>query len=141
MYVLARTVGEMLDDGLAAAPLTPGEYAVYSYLLENGRSTPTAMRNALGMPMQTASDWVGLLRRRGHATTVPNPADGRSFLVSLTPEGLEVHRETRWHFDRVNEAFLKRLATPDPERRGYMEEIIEAADATWKDGNADTGRS
>ncbi len=139
VFVLSRTVGELLTDGLADAPLAANEYAVYSFVLENDRATPTEMRNALGMPMQTASDWVALLRRRGHATTVPNPDDGRSFLISLTEDGRRAHRETRWYFNRTNEAFLKRLATPEVEMREHLTEIIAAADAAWKDNVADTG--
>ena len=94
VYVLGQAVNELLVDGLADAPLTPSEYAVYSAIFERGPATPSELRHSLGMPAQTMSDWIALLRERGHAESRRNPRDGRSQLVSLTPAGRRAHRLT-----------------------------------------------
>ena len=65
VHALSRAVGELLDDGLADAPLNATEYAVYSFIFERDSVTPSEVSHALSMPRQTVSDWVALLRTRG----------------------------------------------------------------------------
>ncbi len=43
VYVLGQAVNELLVDGLADAPLTPSEYAVYSAVFERGPATPSEL--------------------------------------------------------------------------------------------------
>ena len=126
-FVLYQSVGTMLERALAPAPLGPEEYAIYSHIFEYEDCTPSEMSRDLNMPIQTVSDWVRLLRKRGHLASVTNDRDRRSFRVSLTESGLEVHRQTNHHFERVNRLFVKRLARSERELKGYLQEIIEAA--------------
>lgn len=129
VFVLGQAIGAMLGEEFAAAPLTPSEYAVYSFFAESPDSTPTEMAKALGMPMQTASDWLTSLRRRRHVRTLRNPNDGRSYTVALTAEGRRVHRETNRIFEAVNRRYLRTLPIPERVLRGYLAEMIEAAAA------------
>jgi DNA-binding MarR family transcriptional regulator len=129
VYVLNRAVGELLDDGLADAPLTPAEYAVYSYLFEREPVTPSEVSHALSMPRQTVSDWVALLRDRGHITLETNPADGRSQLIRLTDAGRRAQRATNRRFEEVYRTFLHRLRRREADVRFALAELVEAARA------------
>ncbi|HEY6607682.1 MAG TPA: MarR family transcriptional regulator [Candidatus Limnocylindria bacterium] len=127
VYVLGQAVNEMLADGLADAPLTPQEYAVYSAIFERGPATPSELSHALGMPAQTMSDWIGMLRERGHAEARRNPRDGRSQLVSLSPSGRRAHRRTNRSFELVYRRFLDELALPEDTARRLLAEMVVAA--------------
>ena len=63
--------------------------------------------------LQTVSDWVALLRKRGHLVSVTNDHDRRSYRISLTDEGFRVQRETNVYFERVNRLFVKGLGSPN----------------------------
>ena len=58
VFIAAQEVNQLLKLGLDGAPLTPNEYAVYSFILEHPDLTPTALSVGLGMPLQTLSDWL-----------------------------------------------------------------------------------
>lgn len=69
------------------------DYAVYSYLLQ-GPMTLTDLATGLGLPLTTAAGYVQRFTDRGHVTSRPNPADGRSKLLDLTEAGERLTRET-----------------------------------------------
>jgi DNA-binding MarR family transcriptional regulator len=73
------------------------------------------------------SDWVALLRKRGHLVSVTNDRDRRSYLISLTDEGRRVQCETNSYFERVNRLFLKGLGTTEREMRTHVQQMIHAA--------------
>ena len=127
VYVAGQAVNEMLLDGLGDAPLTPTEYAIYSAVFERDPATPSELSHALGMPAQTMSDWIAVMRERGHADTRRNPRDGRSQLVSLTDAGRCAHRRTNRSFEVVYRRFLDALALPEDEARRLLSLIIAAA--------------
>ena len=61
------------------------------------------------MPLSTVIFRVKRLEGRGHAERVPNPDDGRSFLIRLTPEGRRLLDEARPVFRDYAEAVEARL--------------------------------
>jgi DNA-binding MarR family transcriptional regulator len=138
VYVLHRAVGELLADALADAPLTPTEYAVYSFIVERDPVTPSEVSHALSMPRQTVSDWMALLRERGHITLEPNVADRRSQLISLTASGRRAHRLTNHRFEEVYRRLLERLPRSEAGLRATLGELTEAIRATLGEG-ADRG--
>jgi DNA-binding MarR family transcriptional regulator len=127
VYVLGQSVNEMLLEGLAGAPLSPQEYAVSSAIIEREPVTPSELSHTLGMPAQTVSDWIALLRERGQVETRRNPRDGRSQLVSLTPAGRLAHRRTNRSFELVYRRFLRELSLPEEQARRILAEMIAAA--------------
>ncbi len=134
VYVLGQAVNQLLADGLAGAPLTPSEYAVYSALFERGPATPSELSHLLGMPAQTMSDWVATLRDRGHVETRRNPRDGRSQLVALSPAGRRAQRSTNRSFERVYRRFLDELALPEEDARRILAGMIAAARVAGGEG-------
>ena len=125
--MLGQAVKRLLDAAMADGPLRPEEYAVYSVVFEAESVTPTAMAAALAMPLTTVMDWIGLMERRGHARRLPHPSDGRATLVTLTAEGLRVHREANRRFERAYRVLLETLPGDERRLREAMVAVREAA--------------
>jgi DNA-binding MarR family transcriptional regulator len=88
---------------MADAGLRPDEYAMYSAVLRAGPLTISELARMVGMPLTTASDYVRTMTTRGHALRSRNPADSRSYLVSLTEDGVAAHSAARVGFaDAIN---------------------------------------
>ncbi len=79
------------------------------------------------MPAQTMSDWIALLRERGHADSRRNPRDGRSQLVSLTPAGKRAHWLTNRTFEVIYRRFLTELVLPEEDARRLLGQLVAAA--------------
>jgi DNA-binding MarR family transcriptional regulator len=62
-------------------------YGLMSLIGAAGSITTTEVAARLGIAVTTASDRIRRLEDKGFAERRPNPADGRSHLVSLTNEG------------------------------------------------------
>src|SRR5688500_1471001 len=88
LFAASQQVRTLLVGGMRDSPLAPDEYAVYSGVLEFGPITPTQLARVVGMPPTTLSHYLRDMRRRGHVEEKPNPRDGRSQLMTLTPDGL-----------------------------------------------------
>jgi DNA-binding MarR family transcriptional regulator len=79
------------------------------------------------MPLSTVLFRLGRLERRGHAERVPNPDDGRSYLIRLTKTGEELLAKARPAFRDYAEGVEGRLG---PERvdalRAALDELRQA---------------
>jgi DNA-binding MarR family transcriptional regulator len=126
VFVLGQAVGAMLTEALLDAPLTPSEYAVYSFLFEHPQCTPTEMAQGLGMPMQTTSDWLANLKRRKHISTARSATDGRSYTVTLTPLGIAAQKATNRLFEKVNANYLAALPKSERSYRSDFARLIAA---------------
>ncbi len=126
VFVLGQAVKRLLETAMANGPLRPEEYAVYSVVFEAESVTPTAMAAALAMPLTTVMDWIGLMERRGHARRRPHPSDGRATLLTLSAEGLRVHREANRQFERAYRALLEALPADERPLREAMVALREA---------------
>jgi DNA-binding MarR family transcriptional regulator len=100
-----RLVEHALDD----VELPAEDYPFYVTIGADGPLTPTALAEYLIMPLSTVIFRVKRLESRGHAERVPNPDDGRSFLIRLTPEGQRLLDEARPAFRDYAEGVEARL--------------------------------
>jgi DNA-binding MarR family transcriptional regulator len=99
---------------MADAGLRSDDFAIYSAVLATGPLTISQLAQMLGMPLTTVSDYVRAMATRGHALRLRNPADSRSYLVSLTEEGIAAHHAARVGFaDAINRI---RKVLPIPEQ-------------------------
>ena len=74
----------LVSRALEPTGLRGDDYAVYSYLL-HGPLTLTELADGTGLPLTTAAGYVKRFEEKGHVVKAPNPDDGRSRLISLTP--------------------------------------------------------
>lgn len=126
VFRLGGEVESLLAEALVDAPLTPGEYAIYSAVFEAEPVTPKEIGRELGMPPQTVSDWLAVLRRRDHLRSGPNPRDKRSVLVWLSANGRRAHRETSVLFESAFEAVVAELPDGEAAARREVITIIDA---------------
>src|SRR5687768_2550954 len=82
VYVVTQRLKVLLTQGMAGAPLTPDQYAVYSVVDQEGPAMQTHLADVLGMPVTTLADFVRLMDRRGHLRRVADPSDRRASLLS-----------------------------------------------------------
>ena len=117
----------MIEAALAEAELPADDYPLYVLVGAEGPWTPTGLSKRLEMPLSTMLFRLGRLERRGHAERVPNPDDGRSYLIRLTEEGERLLGEARPAFRDYAEAVEGRLGAKriDALRAG-LDELREA---------------
>jgi DNA-binding MarR family transcriptional regulator len=117
----------MIEAALAQTELPPEDYPVYVIVGAEGPWTPTRLAARLEMPLSTVLFRLGRLERRGHAERVPNPEDGRSYLIRLTKQGEQLLAKARPAFRDYAEAVEGRLG---PERvealRAALDELRQA---------------
>jgi DNA-binding MarR family transcriptional regulator len=77
----------LIEAALAGTGLPPEDYPFYVYIGTEGPLTPTELSRELGMPLSTALFRVRRLEERGHVERIPNPDDGRSYLLRLSASG------------------------------------------------------
>lgn len=99
----------LIENALAGLELPPEDYPFYVLIGAEGPWTPTSLAERLMMPLSTVIFRFKRLERRGHAERVPNPDDGRSFLIRLTSEGQRLLDEARPAFRSYAEAVEARL--------------------------------
>jgi DNA-binding MarR family transcriptional regulator len=99
----------LIEMALTDTELPPEDYPFYVLIGAEGPWTPTGLAARLGMPLSTVIFRVKRLERRGHAERVPNPQDGRSFLIRLTPKGKRLLDRARPAFRDYAEAVERRL--------------------------------
>jgi DNA-binding MarR family transcriptional regulator len=119
----------LVEQALAGLELPPEDYPFYVTIGADGPLTPTALAELLMMPLSTVLFRFRRLERRGHAERVPNPGDGRSFLMRLTAEGQELLDKARPAFRTYAEAVESRLGQDRVDSlRGGLEAVRQAID-------------
>lgn len=129
VFVVNQRLRALLGHALSGCELRPDEYAVYSVLFEHGPLTPTQMAVQMAMPVTTTLDYVRAMTRRGHVKRARNPADGRSYLVSLTMEGLSAHRRTNAAWNIAVRRLEAALSKPVQDVRDALHALDDAAEA------------
>ena len=87
--------GELLRQGID--DLVPSHGAVLEYLNQAGIPQPvTELVVALKRPKSSITKATDCLEHCGYVFKKPNPGDGRSYLVGLTPAGSEVLQRFRY---------------------------------------------
>lgn len=99
----------LIETALAGVELPPEDYPFYVLIGAEGPWTPSGLAERLVMPLSTVIFRVKRLEQRGHAERVPNPDDGRSFLIRLTPQGQALLDVARPAFRDYAEAVEARL--------------------------------
>lgn len=133
VFVAGQLVDDLLSRELGTVGSTPSRFAVESVIGVFGPITPTDLARRLGMAPTTLSTWLRRLRAEGRIVQRPNPADGRSTLVELTPAGREAFEQAGPRFRVALDALFAELG----DRRGPVldgiDELVEALRRTVAD--------
>jgi DNA-binding MarR family transcriptional regulator len=127
MRMAALVNRELARDGVDASG-----YATLSSIGAFGPLRLTELAGLLGTPLTTMSDWVRRLERSGKVQRRPNPADARSTLLELTPEGDREWRAGWPALGRVTTAIVAGLGD-EPRTRDALDELAAALEAALRD--------
>lgn len=114
VWFLSRATTAVLDAALEPSGLTADEFGIYSVLTSADSMTPTDLSRWMSAPLTTVSSYVKRFERRGHVTRIRNPNDGRSWVLTLTPEGHRAHQAAGELFVPVLERVVTALGQHEP---------------------------
>ena len=107
VWLVSRATTAWLDEVLAPSGLDSDEFAMYSVLRSREGMMPSELAHWMAAPATTVSSYVKRFEAKGHVDRSPNPDDGRSYLLRLTPAGKRAHAAAGRLFlpvlDRVND--------------------------------------
>jgi DNA-binding MarR family transcriptional regulator len=126
LFALGQQLGSLLGQAMASAPLSPSDFAVYSALRLVQPVTLTSLASTLGMRPTTLSSILSRMEQHGHLRREPNPADGRSRLVSLTDEGRAATEACFPVFSQAIGAFLRHLEVAQQPLLDHLEAASRA---------------
>ena len=124
---------QLVDRELKAEGVDTNHYAALSMIGAFGPLRLTELASELGMPVTTASDVVKRLEAAGQLVRQPNPDDGRSILLELTPQGDAEWRRGWPALVRINESLRERIDTAA--MSDALIELGAAFDATMQDSD------
>ncbi len=139
-WTAAQRVDLLITNVTSEAGVWTPHFALLSMICINDPMTPTELAGRMGLRPTTTSDYVQRLVDLGHIERVPNPSDGRSYLITPTERGWEA-------FDRANVPSLQALAQverqlerPLDEIQEGIKELIRALDAALAEHPQGAGR-
>ena len=125
-----RLLVRELERHLAPLGLSPGHMPVLLALEDGSALTQKALAERAGVKQATMTATLTRMERDGLVTLLPNPDDGRSTLVALTPEALGKIPAVAEAVTTINALVLEQL-TPDERAQffGLINRIIGALEA------------
>ena len=113
---------ELLRQGVD--DLVPSHGAVLEHLHQAGMPQPvTELVVALKRPKSSITKATDSLEKGGYVFKKPNPGDGRSYLVGLTPAGAEVLKHFRTAYAAMERKLFQSIS--EERRRACMEILDE----------------
>jgi DNA-binding MarR family transcriptional regulator len=87
VYRLLELTGAIVDRQLNEVGLPAYLFGLFSQIRRLAPVTPSAISRSTGIPTTTLRDNIQRLVDRGLVRRIPNPDDGRSYLVEVTDQG------------------------------------------------------
>jgi DNA-binding MarR family transcriptional regulator len=115
VYSTGNLVEHLVNRELEADGISPRLYSFIGWLHLLEPVTPGRLGDESGMPATTIRDYVRELVERGDARKVPNPDDGRSYLLELTAQGRALAESGRPALARAFAQLEPKLQRPPDE--------------------------
>jgi DNA-binding MarR family transcriptional regulator len=111
-FVMRTRMESYLSYGLREAGVVSGDFALLSLLAVEGQLTRAVLARLVGVAPSTLGPRLNALVERGWVERRANPANGRSWLLQLTPAGWARYRAALPYamvaFDRLDTALRDR---------------------------------
>jgi DNA-binding MarR family transcriptional regulator len=117
---VTRTARRLRQEGTVG--FTASQGALLATIERHGPLTPSELAQRERVQRPTVTRMLARLEEDGIVQRAADPADGRSFLVSLTPAGLELLHEVR---SRKDAYLARRLSELDDEERAALARAAE----------------
>jgi len=125
----SQLVGRIVEARLEPVGIAPYLLAVLTHVRDLAPVSPTAVAAASGMPATTLRDNIQRLVDRGLVVRVPNPDDGRSYLLVATERGVAVTHAAGEALLAAYVALEAVLPRPRAEIEALLDELNEALEA------------
>jgi DNA-binding MarR family transcriptional regulator len=126
LYRAAQWSETLVRRELVRVGVQPHLYGLLTLVSRLAPVAPSAISAASGIPPTTLRDNVERLVRRGLVRRRPNPDDGRSYLLELTPAGHVLFTVTDPVFTRLHDLLDELLERPLEEHERALGELREA---------------
>jgi DNA-binding MarR family transcriptional regulator len=135
---IVRTARALRQEAAAeASGLTPTSTAALATIERHGPLTPSELAEIERVKRPTVTRTLGCLEREGLIERTPDPADGRSFLVSINGAGRERLRRLR---GRKNAYLARRMRDLPADEVETLERAAEILDR-MREGGPKRGRA
>jgi DNA-binding MarR family transcriptional regulator len=125
--VITRTARRLRQE--AGTDLGPSQTAALATIERHGPLTPSELAEIERVKRPTITRTLGCLEREGLVERTPDPADGRSALVSVNPAGRERLRRLRGRKNAYLARRMRELPAADVEAlkraAGILERMLE----------------
>ena len=112
----ARLLARELETILGPVGLNPAYVPVLLSLSAGGARTPKGLAQEATVEQPTMTATIQRMERDGLVTRKPNPDDGRSALIALTPKGYERIADMDRALGALNELLLEQFTTSEREQ-------------------------
>jgi DNA-binding MarR family transcriptional regulator len=127
LWLVNHLLSDALDEQLTdAGGLNGEEFGFYSLLRRFGPVAAGQISRWTAMRPTTLSSLVRRLQQRGHVEQRPNPADGRSRLLVLTPAGEQAHATAAATFFAATRALAAALGPEEFHQRTALQRLDAA---------------
>jgi len=110
VYRVHQSMRERCENQFAPFGVTPAEWGVIAHC-RHGINTPAGLAECLGINRGAITRLLDSLEGAGLVARTPNPADGRSTLVLLTPHGESVSRQMAESAAEIHRAYVSGLSS------------------------------
>ena len=132
LWALGQSIDRLVQDELRRQGASGTLLAVLA-AASRGPMTTSELADLLGQAFMTTSDHVDRLEARREVRRIPNPEDGRSRLIEVTPRGHRRLRASGPHIRMLANAIAERLETGLPAVRATVADLRRAIDLTAAD--------
>lgn len=112
----ARLLAREMETILGPVGLNPAYVPVLLSLSAGGARTPKGLAQEATVEQPTMTATIQRMERDGIVTRKPNPDDGRSALIALTPKGYERIADMDRALGALNELLLEQFTTSEREQ-------------------------
>jgi DNA-binding MarR family transcriptional regulator len=127
LWLVNHLLTDAIDEALTGASgLTGEEFGFYSLLRRFGPVPASQVSRWTAIRPTTLSTVVRRLQERGHVEQRPNPADGRSRLLALTPSGEKAHAVAAEAFFGATRALAAALGPEELRQRASLQRLDAA---------------
>jgi DNA-binding MarR family transcriptional regulator len=128
-FLAGQPLGRLIERAIAASGMKAVEYAVLSAVDELEPVMPSDIARLTGMPRPTLTPYIERLVFNGLIKRVQNPRDGRSYVLTLTPEGHRVKDENGRGLKSAMDELVTHLEDDPDELTAALGRLRAAAEA------------
>jgi DNA-binding MarR family transcriptional regulator len=129
VYATYHKSGQLVDVACEGTGITPEDFAFVSIVGGRQPVTPTEIAREFGLSLSTVLFRATRNVELGFVERVDNPDDGRSFLLRLTPKGVEAWRAAGGRLGKIVASLEKRLDRPAAEIQDALLALQAAFDS------------